>query len=578
MTNTAKSFKYRLLTAVLILLSLLATIKICILGLGIDEEYAVTMAYRMTVGDRMFLEMWEPHQTSGFLTALLIRIFQVFSEEMDYLVIYLRIAGAIIQAGISIFLYRTLKRRFSSGVSFVSAVFFYNTLPKWIQTPEFANMLTWFSVLAFICFLRYYLSERPCRIWLAAAGACLAGLVLSYPSCILAIPVYLAAMWMISRKTFLKDMAVLLGTCGLLAVIYIGYFLSHMTLGQFLNGLGQMMTDGSHSFTPAERLAAYGQELLTLLPHGAAVLLISCAFYLPFRKWLSRPGSFSLLLLSSAALEQVVIWLTDIPAFHFPLLYFYILFALGITAYHRLRRQADFSAEAAAVPPRKDSDGHFLSIRTLFWLGSICGGAVWLSALLITNTTISVTGSYLMTGLISGLLLLDRLSEPHRRPAAALPLVTALCLLGATLFAKGYMVCEVQGMKSNIFYVKQKALEGPAKGIYCRYLDGYDYNNYMELIEEYVPPGVNVLYVGHHSLRYLPGSQIISAFSTISTPTFDQRLLLYWKERPEKYPEIVICDSQDTYLPQVRMLLALEGPVAELEGIEIYLVKEKSSP
>ena len=126
--------KRRLLRGILLGLSLLATMKICILGLGIDEEYAVTMACRMITEDRMFLEMWEPHQTSGFLTACLAAVFVRVTGSYDYLILFLRLAGAGIQAGISLFLYRTLRKEFSEEAAFFVAVFFYNTLPKWIQT------------------------------------------------------------------------------------------------------------------------------------------------------------------------------------------------------------------------------------------------------------------------------------------------------------------------------------------------------------------------------------------------------------------------------------------------------------
>ena len=151
------------------------------------------MACRILTGDRMFLEMWEPHQTSGFLTAGLAAVFVRVTGSYDYLILFLRFSGAGIQALISLFLYRTLRKRFSEEAAFFVAVFFYNTLPKWIQTPEFANMLVWFSTLAFACFLRYFLplEEKWAgkRLWLVAAGACLSAMVLAYPSLVLAIPI-----------------------------------------------------------------------------------------------------------------------------------------------------------------------------------------------------------------------------------------------------------------------------------------------------------------------------------------------------------------------------------------------------
>ena len=50
----------------LIALSLLASFKMVFFSLGLDEEYQVVMAYRNARGDRLFLDMWEPHQSSAF--------------------------------------------------------------------------------------------------------------------------------------------------------------------------------------------------------------------------------------------------------------------------------------------------------------------------------------------------------------------------------------------------------------------------------------------------------------------------------------------------------------------------------
>ena len=87
----------------LILLSLLATVKICFMNLNIDEEYAITLSCRVLSEDRMFRDIWEPHQTSGFLTAGLCWLYQTFTGTTEYMVLYLRICGALLQAAISVF-------------------------------------------------------------------------------------------------------------------------------------------------------------------------------------------------------------------------------------------------------------------------------------------------------------------------------------------------------------------------------------------------------------------------------------------------------------------------------------------
>ena len=568
--------KKKIIYSFFIILSLLATIKMCFLGLNIDEEYAITMSYRLATGDSMFLTMWEPHQTSGFLSAFFIRIFIGLTGGTDYLVIYLRIIGALIQAGISIFLYRTGKLYFSQNASLVAAIFFYNTLPKWIQVPEFTNLLIYFSLIAFLCLLKYYHTPKHNKLWLLGAGISLSGLVLSYPSCILAIPMYLLGMFMIHKKNFLKDIATLLGTCIILASGYLIYFLSKMPFSELVYGLQQMMSDGSHSQSPWERLVVYGNELLSLLPHVVGILLITLLITYCLKKF-THTGKksstfilFSLVAITICFIEQLIIWLGDSMFIHFPLLYFYLLYFIGIAFY--------FQKETRRI----ESKDQKKLIQSVFWLGSVTGGAVWLSALLITNTTISVTGSYLMTGIISAIWLLGDKMEQEVTAYTASPikyltvprvlcLLSAFCLLGTTLFAKGFLMCENEGMKGTIFFVKQKALSGPAKGIYCRYTDGYDYNNYAELANEYLKKGENVLYVGPHSLYYLLGDVNISTYSTISTPTFDERLLEYWDKHPDKYPNVVVYYPLES-MDHIKELINLGEPIAKEEGIAIYHV------
>ena len=60
-----------LLTVLTLLgLSAVAVVRSLIIGLDIDEQYAVTLAYRIARGDILVKEVWEPHQTSALLPAL----------------------------------------------------------------------------------------------------------------------------------------------------------------------------------------------------------------------------------------------------------------------------------------------------------------------------------------------------------------------------------------------------------------------------------------------------------------------------------------------------------------------------
>lgn len=548
-----------MLCFVLLLLTALSSIKLVFLGLGIDEEYSVAMSYRMLIGDRMLLEMWEPHQTSGFVNAFLIRLFLVITGSTEYLVIYLRLCGIAIQAFISLLLFNTLRRIYNLKGAFICALFFFNTLPKWIPSPEFANMLVWWSVLAYICFLRYYLSEKARDIYLIAAGLALSALVLVYPSCILAVPVVCISMIRLRRRSLPRELLLVWGTCLATGSIYLGYFLIRMTPEEFFFGLRQMMSDGSHSADLPSRLHAYMMECISLLPHAAIVLILAGLTCLILRNFRNLKDFLSLLLLFSL-LEQLAVWVMPFLSMQTPLLYFYFLYLCGVLAFFFGRK-----ASCEDIPA---------SIQIQAWFGLAFGGAVWLSSLLITNTTISATGSYLICGLIGSLLLVQSDLQSSRHHSRYLYQAAFVCLLGATLFARGWLVYENNGIKANALFVKQKALYGPARGIYCRYTDGYQYNLCAELMNEYVNPGECVLYIGVHPLRYMLGNVRISNYSTISTPTFDHRLLSYWELFPDKYPDVVIVDSGKDF-PEAFKLLSLDrySPV-EQEGILLYRLTE----
>lgn len=554
----------------LMLLSILATVKICFMNLNIDEEYAVTLSCRILSEDRMFRDIWEPHQTSGFLTAGLCRLYLTITGTGEYMILYLRICGALLQAAISVFLYRTLRQSFSRFGALTAAFFFYNTLPKQIQTPEFSNMLVWFSVLAMLCFFRACHSEHG-RRWLAAAGVFLCGLVLAYPSCILAVPAYFLCLKKLRPKTFRKDAALLFLVCGALGICYIAYFLFHMTLPEFLFGLRQMMTDSYHSDSPWQRLAAYGRELLGLAPHLCLVSVVAGLLFALCRRLAVRRGCcsgwhlFACCILCVSFLEQVCIWLGDCLNFHYPLLHFYLLYGIGVGAYRKKRGQGS---------PED---------RTLFWFGSVCGCCVWLAALLVTNTTISVTGSYLTSGLIPAILWLtkepENRCEGQRGEAGVSRLgisLTAMGLLGITLFAKGFMVCMNEGLCDNVLVTRQKFLYGPAKSIYGVYMDGYAYNAFAQLLEGYCGPDDSLLYVGEHSVYYLLTQSRIAVHSTISTPSFDSRLTEYWSCFPEHYPTLVVIDQSYDNAHEIGFVkdtLCLGEAFLENEEFAVYRVE-----
>ena len=72
-----------ILFAVCILLSLIGIWKSVYVSADIDESYAFTMAVRIAGGERMFIDLWEPHQMSAFLYAPLVWIYKSIAGNLD---------------------------------------------------------------------------------------------------------------------------------------------------------------------------------------------------------------------------------------------------------------------------------------------------------------------------------------------------------------------------------------------------------------------------------------------------------------------------------------------------------------
>ena len=604
------SYSRQIFIVSIALLSVLASAKSVFFGLNIDEEYAVTMAYRMLGPDEMFYTMWEPHQTSGFLCAIFIKAFLLVTKgNTDYLIVYLRIMGILVHAGVCAYVYRGLKTICSKYYAFLLSVVCFAVLPKWILVPEFSNMLLWVTLCTMSCFLQINsvsvqdkagLPRSECagaaREALAQPGhfvllgilTCIG--VLAYPSFLICFPVYCAAIYYMvpatapasataTRQQTVPTSApasassarqqstttgkyvnkkralwIYISTCVVIGLAYVLYFAGKLGVEAFVSGILNMATDGQHETSFVTKAAGNGLELIKCI--GIYVLIYG-AVYLGsklLKGYLQRtdkkdcikdctignendirPKVFIGISLISV-LWQFLAWAGNGRYMNEPLVLFYHMF-LAVLMCCKVKRQE-------------------------VWCYILPPVASCLAAGMLTNTGIYVISTFLLPAIIYGL---ARLVKADRRSVG----VVILSLAALFLFAKGWLLCENEGYKADMTYVKQKALEGPAKNIYCRYLDGYEYNIVQELVETYVEEDASVLCVSTHTIWYLLGDMNIANYSTISTPTYDERLLEYYDRFPEKYPDVIICQESEA-AEKVKEMFGLQEPVAERDGISLY--------
>ena len=517
------AWKYLLLAA-----SLAATVKIIFFGFDIDEQYAVSMAYRMVRGDRMFLEMWEPHQTSAFFSAAFLWLFVHITGSFSYSVLFLRCVGVLMQLFISLFFYTTFLKFSSENTAFAVAVFYYNIIPKNSPVPDFSNMLLWFSALMFLCLLRFSSTEstnwKNTLFWLFLSGVCTSALILSYPTCLFVIiPVIIGICNTSSRHNVLRNVMFYLLTCILCGITWLAYFLSHMSFSSFYSGVTAMFSDGSHSSSLTDKILNNFSYLRDVIPYIFIAVLIAFILWKAADFISKKEFNYYLCLLIVFAAEQLWIWYRMQKRLNYPgILSFFLLF-LSFRYYHSTRKK---TSEKRTLYP------------SLYFFGSISSLFLLLGSFLASNTQLYESIGYITIGIIVFLYLLGNQQNEN----SALWKIVIFSIIGVAILHKGFYISHMYG-HDTIFVSRQKAESGPMAGIYGRYSDGYEYNLRNEIMHTYVADGSKVLLVSNKTIAYLQGNYEVCNYSTISTPTIDEQLFTYWRLYPDKRPEYILWDT-----------------------------------
>lgn len=109
MSHTKKPTIEKIILALLGLLALAALVRTMFLGLEIDEEYALSLGFRLVRGDRLFYSMWEPHQLAALPPALLIGLFTAVAGTTTGVLLFVRGAVLVVKLALAVWFYRSLR-------------------------------------------------------------------------------------------------------------------------------------------------------------------------------------------------------------------------------------------------------------------------------------------------------------------------------------------------------------------------------------------------------------------------------------------------------------------------------------
>lgn len=527
--KTSKKNTRNLLCILLLIGSALAALKCIFIGYQMDEGYAITLSCRMLNGDKMITHIWDPHQTSAFVSEFLILIYRSLFHTTAGVAIWLRIWGTLIHGGLSFGVFRVMSRFLSREHSFYLALLYFNLLPKGYVTPEFSNLLIWFLTLLLLDLFHLEQTKKPatalrCGLWMC-------GMVLSYPSAAILFPFFLWYLW--KQHGYGKKSALLFtGTCLISGALYLARLLGYMTLTELSDNLHYMMlgNSGHTEITLLQKFGEYfiqcGQALLISAFCGAAAWL-----YMKFRRQITekRRENFALFMFYTLIIVTVfplIIWLLT-PKNND---YFYIH-----TAYFTLF--VFFYIFGNNIAENKTAEKN--NTIKLWMFSSVL---TFIAVLLLTDLTVFTSVRYLLPGIVMGTaaaLLYTKRHAPDVYQKYGMAFLLISCF--AAVFTKGWEYRGDQDLPQNVTRVRGIISEGPAKGILAEYMQCVMHESLHAEMQEFMEPGDKVFLLENDATGYLFRDDIeIASYTTISDPRYDDTLLKYWELYPEKYPDIMV--------------------------------------
>lgn len=533
MAQTHKNRIVTLLFALLCAASLVVMVRSAFVGLEIDEEYALSLGYRLVSGDRLFYSMWEPHQLSSLPAAALLAVFIGITGGTTGVLVFFRLVVLVCKAGMSYVFYREFRRDLGRPAALLAALVLFAFVPKWFLGPDYTGQQFHWTLAAFLC-LHHYVTRGCRQLWLVPLGAvCACFGYLAFPQSAAAFAVLWVGMLILGKRRGepkARGAWVLLGSCAVCGAAFLVYALSGVgfSISLLLNRLTLILHDPQYNFTTAERMALLAGQALTvarsLLWPVLASAALSAALYLIKR----QPITAGRLLNFWAALATVQCLLRAVKDGSLDERQFVPVVVL---------------AGAWAFWQGRGRPGN----AELFWLGYLPGLAAYAMILRSTLLGLAPTFMYLTWPAVCGMLALVN----HADDAKARRAEGMLCLAAMLAFL---LVCRVWCVQTTGWKAADvtdtplvRITTGPAKGIYADAKAADMQECLCEALQPYAGQPILQAIGEQHGLGFLmaDGTLQVAQASVISGTDSDPRFEQYYADVPDKEPRVILYDDAE---------------------------------
>lgn len=533
MAQTHKNRIVPLLFALLCAASLVVMARSAFVGLEIDEEYALSLGYRLVSGDRLFYSMWEPHQLSSLPAAALLAVFIGITGGTTGVLVFFRLGVLVCKAGMSYVFYREFRRDLGRPAALLAALVLFAFVPKWFLGPDYTGQQFHWTLAAFLC-LHHYVTRGCRQLWLVPLGAlCACFGYLAFPQSAAAFAVLWVGMLILGKRRGepkVRGAWALLGSCAVCGAAFLVYALSGVgfSIPLLLDRLTLILHDPQYNFTTAERMALLAGQALTvarsLLWPVLASAALSAALYLIKR----QPITAERLLNFWAALAAVQCLLRAVKDGSLDERQFVPVVVL---------------AGAWAFWQGRGRPGN----AELFWLGYLPGLAAYAMILRSTLLGLAPTFMYLTWPAVCGMLALVN----HADDAKARRAEGMLCLAAMLAFL---LVCRVWCVQTTGWKAADvtdtplvRITTGPAKGIYADAKAADMQECLCEALQPYAGQPILQAIGEQHGLGFLmaDGTLQVAQASVISGTDSDPRFEQYYADVPDKEPRVILYDDAE---------------------------------
>lgn len=538
--SLAKSDKLkRLITILLIIGSAMVAFKMIFFNYAVDENFHVVMSYREALGDDVFGTMWEAYATSAFLCALLIKLFITVTGSTTGIVIFLRIVGVVIHLCVSLAIYKTFTKYISKEKAGLCAVLFFNMFPKLCACPDFSNMHQWFMVLC-LCLLMNAAENRFINKWQVFGAAVLYSLsILAYPSNLILAPFFLIALLFVSKEKRLQNELSFIIGCTVTGALYLIFLQCTTGLKNVFANLGNVINgDGTHlngvNIVGENALSSVLNDLKTLLIYIAVLLvvsvIISVAIFLIRRKKNPKVCFHEIMISITIVLSfipSLYMWYVRLRNYDSIKIYHVVITVVGIVAFFLWRKNNQEETEK----------------RTVI-VAILAGLLMFVSVCLVSNVPMLMNVVYLQTAVLFAVFSICLLFDGNK---AVMWDIALLFVVFMVIGSTGFTVRDsLYGQ--NIMYMRSVVHEGPTKGLLVNKSEEEIIRKQTDEYLSYVKDTDSVLIISNNmnnpvTAYYMLNKAVISNYSLNATPVYNETLVEYWDQYPERLPNVIAVDK-----------------------------------